>query len=248
MERISESELVLPTLHILVTNGTTTTSELIQSLRSLLSPSGEDLDLLSGRNDDKFSQKVRNLKSHDRLTVQGLAKRVILNNGQKAFSITEKGKKLYSDKRIYLDTLFSFPLEKTRKILSVITKDDGVIVLTETPEILEGRLIKKEELIIRERSAKLRAAAVEYYSCNGHIKCSACSFEFRKFYGKAGKNYIEIHHIEPICDYADNGKRLNLDAALKNVVPLCANCHRVVHLHKPLLSIDGVKVAIESAQ
>ena len=30
-------------------------------------PSGEDLERLSNRSDDKFSQKVRNLKSHKTL-------------------------------------------------------------------------------------------------------------------------------------------------------------------------------------
>jgi len=30
-----------------------------------MKPSGEDLEILHDRNDDKFSQKVRNIKSHD---------------------------------------------------------------------------------------------------------------------------------------------------------------------------------------
>ncbi len=33
-----------------------------------MEPSGEDLQILQDRNDDKFSQKVRNIKSHDTLT------------------------------------------------------------------------------------------------------------------------------------------------------------------------------------
>lgn len=32
-----------------------------------MNPSGEDCKILSGRGDDKFSQKVRNLKSHNSL-------------------------------------------------------------------------------------------------------------------------------------------------------------------------------------
>ena len=40
------------------------TSELIDAVRQQMRPDGEDCEILSDRNDDKFSQKVRNLKSH----------------------------------------------------------------------------------------------------------------------------------------------------------------------------------------
>ena len=65
MTTISEPELILPVLHILASRGQQTTSELIHLLRNLLHPTGEDLVILQGRNDDKFSQKVRNLKAHN---------------------------------------------------------------------------------------------------------------------------------------------------------------------------------------
>lgn len=66
--RISESELILPSLCLMDSNGgRITTSELIAQLRELMQPKGEDLEILSGRNDDKFSQKVRNLTSHKTL-------------------------------------------------------------------------------------------------------------------------------------------------------------------------------------
>jgi hypothetical protein len=55
MTRISESELILPVLYLLSVNGDMSTSELITSLRNLLHPSGEDLEILKGRRDDKFS-------------------------------------------------------------------------------------------------------------------------------------------------------------------------------------------------
>ena len=43
------------------------TSSLIDEVRSKMKPSGEDLEILDNRNDDKFSQKVRNIKSHKSL-------------------------------------------------------------------------------------------------------------------------------------------------------------------------------------
>jgi len=70
MARITEQELILPTLYLLniEADKTLSTTNLINKLRDLLKPDSEDLEIINGRNDDKFSQKVRNLKSHNTLT------------------------------------------------------------------------------------------------------------------------------------------------------------------------------------
>ena len=52
--------------------GTISTTDLIVALTKIMKPTGEDLEILKDRNDTKFSQKVRNLKSHD--TMIGFAK------------------------------------------------------------------------------------------------------------------------------------------------------------------------------
>ena len=64
----SERDLVLPALKLISESqeGLNTT-ELKDRLRSTLKPCGHDLDILQGRNDDVFSQKVRNLISHKTL-------------------------------------------------------------------------------------------------------------------------------------------------------------------------------------
>lgn len=63
-----------------------TTSQLIPQLRGLLKPADEDLEILGNRNDDKFSQKVRNLKAHNTFERYEFAK---YENG--IVSITNKG-------------------------------------------------------------------------------------------------------------------------------------------------------------
>jgi len=64
--RISESELVVPTLRLLEVSdkGSLSTGELVRQLTELLAPSGIDAKILEGRHDTYFSQKVRNLISH----------------------------------------------------------------------------------------------------------------------------------------------------------------------------------------
>lgn len=85
---ISETELILPSLYVisLSENQTISTSDLVSQLRNLLKPVGDDLTVLDGRNDDKFSQKVRNLTSHKTLEKLGFAS---INNGY--HQITSEG-------------------------------------------------------------------------------------------------------------------------------------------------------------
>lgn len=69
MEKIySEEDLIIPALFELYdnTNGLTT-SMLIKALTENLKPEGVDAEILFGRKDSRFSQKVRNLISHKRL-------------------------------------------------------------------------------------------------------------------------------------------------------------------------------------
>lgn len=65
MSSYSEDEIIPVALELIRNNQGIRTSELIQSARQVMNPTGEDLEILNGRSDDKFSQKVRNIKSHD---------------------------------------------------------------------------------------------------------------------------------------------------------------------------------------
>ena len=64
--RISERELVVPTLRFLDdgNGGWMATSDIIARLTELFAPSGQDAEILEGRGDSYFSQKVRNMISH----------------------------------------------------------------------------------------------------------------------------------------------------------------------------------------
>ena len=241
MARISENQLILPSLFLmsLAPSKSLTTSELIPKLRDLLKPSGEDLEILAGRNDDKFSQKVRNLKAHNTFERYGVAE---YNNG--VFTINDKGLKYLQenmDKLRYL-LVNDFHWEDLKEGLDIIeksaTEKRKIEVFDETITVQEGvkRIVETK---VYERSSKLRKIAIEHYTKNGDIFCEACQFSFKKFYGEIGKGYIEIHHIKPIFKYEDEELDKTIDKALKNVVPLCSNCHRIIHRNwKNPLEID----------
>lgn len=64
----SEEQLIIPALFELYMNKNgMTTSMLIKALTECLKPEGADAEILFGRKDSRFSQKVRNLISHKRL-------------------------------------------------------------------------------------------------------------------------------------------------------------------------------------
>lgn len=68
MTKFTEKEILSEAIIAIDEYGSLTTSELIDVLREKMRPDGHDVKLISGRNDDYFSQKVRNLKSHKTLS------------------------------------------------------------------------------------------------------------------------------------------------------------------------------------
>ncbi len=102
MARITEKELIIPALSIMnkTEGGTVSTTDLINQLTEDLKPTGEDLDILENRSDTKFSQKVRNLKSHNSFT--DLAKYTPPTSKKESgtFTILEQGKLYLKNKGI----------------------------------------------------------------------------------------------------------------------------------------------------
>ncbi len=79
-------------------SGTLTTTQLIELLEDRLQPTGHDAEIIEGRSDTFFSQKVRNLVSHrdqnTGLSARGLA---IYNHGDESWTITDAGRRYVTD-------------------------------------------------------------------------------------------------------------------------------------------------------
>jgi hypothetical protein len=240
-KRISELELLLPSLYLMKINGgNITTTELINKLRVIMKPTGEDLEILQGRNDDKFSQKVRNLIAHrtfERYDYAEYKKTPIGTNIQ----ITSIGKKHLNDKQDILQYLLVNDFEYTdlrESLQKVETEDKKRKIETFDENIIIQEGIKKvAQVKVYERSSKLRNYAIHYFTKEEHISCQCCSFDFENFYGtEIGKGFIEIHHTKPIFQYEDDDIENTLENAVKNLTPVCSNCHRMIHRNwsKPL--------------
>jgi 5-methylcytosine-specific restriction protein A len=107
------------------------------------------------------------------------------------------------------------------------------------PEVVAGVAIYGEGAVKQvtvnayERSAKAVSA------CKAHhgTACVICGFDFGKVYGAIGQGYIHVHHLVQLADIAKDYK---VDP-VKDLRPVCPNCHAMLHQRRPPLSIDDLK-------
>ena len=246
--RITENALFLPALYVISQKGKANTSEVKNILISVFNPTGEDNEILAGRNDTKFSQKVRNLMGSHYET-NGMSKNTKKDNDG-FFTLTPLGEKTVADNKEYLAHIFAggFQYEGLKEFATKIyenqTQEHKLYLYDENDLVFEGKA-EVRTTIVKERSKKLREAAIQRYTLDGKIKCAACGFDFGEFYGKQGEGYIQIHHESPIYQYSNEGLTSYIEEAIKNTKPLCANCHCMIHRKKSnLLTVQELKQII----
>lgn len=76
-----------------------------------------------------------------------------------------------------------------------------------------------------ERSRANRAAAIAVHGRS----CAVCQFSFDENYGGLARGYVEVHHLVPVSSM---GGPRPVDP-ITQLVPLCANCHRMAHRRWP---------------
>lgn len=87
-----------------------------------------------------------------------------------------------------------------------------------------------------ERSAKAVSDCKAYFGTS----CTVCNFNFGKVYGELGNGYIHVHHLIQLADIATDYK---VDP-IKDLRPVCPNCHSMLHQRRPPLSIEELKKII----
>ena len=151
-------------------------------------------------------------------------------------SLEEVLKVLQFKGKDYEDIVRLLKVHSKSEQLYVSVKSDIEAQIIEEGHGIEGA--KKSYLVNKyERDPKNRKRAIEIHGLN----CFACGFNFEEIYGERGKDFIEVHHIKPL-NTLEEAIEVNPETDL---VPLCANCHRMVHRKKnEVLSIDELKELI----
>ncbi|NIG54561.1 HNH endonuclease [Chitinophaga sp. Cy-1792] len=133
------------------------------------------------------------------------------------------GQKVSGKGGIYLEKhpyLITNQLSINDRLLKICENDIASYKEEENYSSFEGAV--SQQLVNKyERDPKLRAAAIKYHG----VICKVCNFDFQKYYGNHGKDYIEVHHLKPLHQL--NGQK-KIDPKIDMTV-LCANCHRMIH-------------------
>ncbi len=100
-------------------------------------------------------------------------------------------------------------------------------------EIFTEGSIKQVTVNIYERNSAARKKCLEKHG----FQCKVCRISFEEIYGDIGKGFIHVHHIKPLAGIT---KKYELNP-IKDLVPVCPNCHAMLHTSNPPLSIEELR-------
>ncbi len=89
-----------------------------------------------------------------------------------------------------------------------------------------------------ERNSKARVVCLKHYG----YKCQVCEFTFESKYFELGKDFIHVHHV---IDIHLIGEQYEVDP-IKDLIPVCPNCHAMLHRTTPALTVEKLRAIIHS--
>lgn len=114
-------------------------------------------------------------------------------------------------------------IEENQNLQDVITNDIESEKAEEESYYTDGS-VKSYYGMRYERNPENRKRAIEIHG----LSCVVCGFNFEKVYGERGKDFIEVHHVNPLSTI---GEEVKIDPKV-DLVPVCSNCHRMIHRKK----------------
>lgn len=105
----------------------------------------------------------------------------------------------------------------------------------ELEKIYEGSVT---QIIVNnyERNPKARKECLEHYGA----RCVVCNFAFAEKYGPIAAGFMVVHHLTPL---SARGERYEVDP-IKDLKPVCPNCHAVIHKKVPPFTIEEMQEKI----
>ncbi|WP_437497542.1 HNH endonuclease [Sorangium sp. So ce1099] len=109
-----------------------------------------------------------------------------------------------------------------------------------SPErVIEGA---RSQIVVNayERDSRARRACVAHHG----TRCSACGIALGEVYGEIAAGLIHVHHLRPLSEIRGE---YELDP-IKDLRPVCPNCHAVIHRRSPALTIEEVRAVLARAK
>jgi len=105
----------------------------------------------------------------------------------------------------------------------------------------EGRLLLRVHRAC-ERSLQNRRRKIESFRrTKGRVFCECCGFDFERAYGRRGEGFIECHHQTP-----EHTLRPGVSLKLADLRLVCSNCHRMIHVRPPWLTVEELKQSMNT--
>lgn len=101
-----------------------------------------------------------------------------------------------------------------------------------TGDIYEGA-VQKVKVNKYERSGQARAECILHHGC----KCSVCGQLLADIYGEVAQGFTHVHHFRPL---ARTNREYRVDP-VRDLCPICPNCHAIMHLKSPPYTIGQVR-------
>jgi len=157
-------------------------------------------------------------------------------NIQKDIFIGIKFDKFEGENAIFLTKRYNIEdknsLNTEDNIIAEVFPDE----ITETTnQLFEG---SKKQIFVNqyERNNEARQKCIDFYG----YRCTVCEIQFDEKYGNIGKNFIHVHHLIPISSIREN----YLIDPIKDLRPVCPNCHAMLHKKLPPYTIEELKMII----
>jgi hypothetical protein len=88
-----------------------------------------------------------------------------------------------------------------------------------------------------ERDKKARDACLSHY---GYV-CQVCLVKLSDLYGAIAENLIHVHHVKPMSEIGE----AYIVNPISDLIPVCPNCHAIIHLKKPPYSLQEVSAIFQ---
>jgi 5-methylcytosine-specific restriction enzyme A len=126
------------------------------------------------------------------------------------------------------------------RYLNLIDKEPQKTVYPDEVDIeIEYSEGKTKKVLVNsyERNPVARKKCIEHFGLN----CQVCDFNFKEKFGDLGKDFIHVHHK---IDIATIGNEYSVNP-LTDLIPVCPNCHSMLHKRKPAYSISELKAMMK---
>lgn len=130
------------------------------------------------------------------------------------------------------------------EVLGWVTPDSSLSATF--PDEVDETAVFREGAVCRvsvnayERNPQARQRCIAYYGTS----CFVCGFNFGQVFGELGEGFIHVHHLCPISEIAED---YEVDP-VKDLRPVCPNCHAMIHRRSPPLSIEELQALLNSSK